>query len=135
MKLGFALPAGHPAFSPEGVVTVARRAEELGYETLWVHDRLLYPASPRSPYAATPDGSLPDFYRNIVDPLDVLNYAAAHTSTIRIGTSILVLPLYNPVMLARRLTTIDVLSGGRLTVGLGLGWSLDEFHSSGSTHG
>ncbi len=131
MKFGFALPVSHPSFTPDGVVRAAQRAEELEYETLWVYDRLLFPANPRSAYAGSPDGSLPDFYRNILDPLDLLNFAAAHTSKIRIGTSILVLPWYNPVMLARRLTTIDVLSGGRLSVGFGLGWSLDEYDAAG----
>ena len=66
------------------------------------------------------------------DPLDALTYVAAHTKKIKLGTSVLDMPYYNPVMLARRLTTIDLLSNGRLCVGLGLGWSKDEMDATGA---
>jgi len=64
--------------------------------------------------------------------LDTLTFAAAHTSTIKLGTSVLNMPFYNPVLLARRLSTLDVLSKGRLRVGLGLGWSPDEMEAAGA---
>jgi alkanesulfonate monooxygenase SsuD/methylene tetrahydromethanopterin reductase-like flavin-dependent oxidoreductase (luciferase family) len=67
-----------------------------------------------------------------MDPLDSLTYAAAHTSRVGLGTSVLDMPYY-PVLLARRLTTLDVLSGGRLRVGLGQGWSQDEFDATGAS--
>ena len=84
------------------------------------------------PYPVTPDGSLPEEYKYTLDPLDTLTFAAAHTSKIKLGTSVLDMPYYNPIMLARRLSTIDILSKGRLIVGLGLGWSPDEMEATGA---
>ncbi|MFQ5880787.1 MAG: LLM class F420-dependent oxidoreductase [Dehalococcoidia bacterium] len=133
MRIGFNLPNIGPAASPEAIVRVARRAEELGYDSLWVIERLLYPIEPQTPYAGTPDGSLPEVYQTALDPLESLTYVAGYTSRIALGTSILDMPYYNPVMLARRLTTLDVLSGGRLRVGLGQGWSKDEFDAVGAS--
>jgi probable F420-dependent oxidoreductase len=82
---------------------------------------------------ATPDGSLPEAYKTVLDPLEALTFVAGQTSRVALGTSILDMPYYNPVMLARRLTTLDVLSGGRLRLGLGLGWSKDEFDAVGAS--
>ena len=132
MKIGFSLPNIGPIGSAEVVTKVAQYAEDLGYSSLWTIDRLLYPAKPQRPYPGTPDGSLPEIYRHTLDPLDSLAYVAAHTRKIKLGTSVLDMPYYNPVMLARRLTTIDVLSNGRLCVGLGLGWSKDEMDATGA---
>ena len=130
MKLGFGLPQTGPS-GPEAITLVAKRAEELGYESLWVIDRFLYPVQPQSPYPASPDGSLPENYKTVLDPLHTLSFVAAHTSRIALGTSILVMGYRNPVLLAQSLTTIDVLSGGRLRVGLGQGWSKDEHDAAG----
>src|SRR5215471_5867934 len=110
MKIGFALPNIGPVGSAEAVIKVAQRGEALGYADLWTVDRPLWPVKPRTPYAATRDGSLPEGYKYILDPLDTLTFAAAHTKTIGLGTSVLDMPFYNPVSLARRLTTIDDLS-------------------------
>jgi len=126
MRLGYFLPQIGPAATPENIVSVAQRAEELGFATVWVTERLLYPTNPRTPYAGTPDGSMPDAYKRVFDPIESLTFVAAKTSRIRLGTSVLDIPYYNPIMLGRRFTTLDVLSGGRLTIGLGLGWSEDE---------
>ncbi len=133
MKLGFTLPQVGPAASPEAIIQVARRAEELGYDSLWVLERLLYPLRPQSPYPVTPDGSLPEAYKTVLDPLQVLTFAAAHTSRIALGTSVLVMGYRNPVPLAKSLATIDVLSGGRLRVGMGQGWSKDEYDATGAS--
>ena len=133
MKLGFNLPQLGPAASPEALKRVAQRAEELGYDSLWVTDRLLFPIELQTPYMGSPDGSLPEVYKIAFDPLESLTYVAALTSRIALGTSILVGPYYNPVLLARRLTTLDVLSGGRLRLGLGQGWSKDEFDAVGAS--
>jgi probable F420-dependent oxidoreductase len=99
---------------------------------LWTIERVLWPVKPQVPYPVTPDGSLPEGYKYCLDPLDTLTFAAAQTSKVSLGTSVLDIPYYNPVMLARRLTTIDQLSGGRLKVGLGLGWSKDEMDAAGA---
>jgi len=132
VRLGFNIPHMGPPASADNIVRVAKKAEELGYETLWVTERLLFPASPRSPYPATPDGSLPDVYKNVIDPIASLTFVAARTSKIGLGTSVLDSPYYNPVMLARSLTALDVLSNGRLRLGMGLGWSEDEYEASGA---
>jgi probable F420-dependent oxidoreductase len=130
MKIGFSLPNIGPIGTAEAVTKVAQRAEALGYSSLWTIERLLYPVNPQRPYPGTPDGHLPEIYKHVLDPLDALTYAAALTKRIRLGTSVLDMPYHNPVVLARRLTTIDVLSNGRLSVGLGLGWSKDEMDAT-----
>jgi probable F420-dependent oxidoreductase len=117
---------------PDAVVAVAQRAEALGYDTVWVADRLLYPVRPRTGYPSTPDGSLPEFYKVVLDPLATLTYVAARTERLRLGTSVLNIPFYNPALLARQLTSLDVLSRGRLRVGFGQGWSEDEFEATGA---
>jgi len=132
MRLGFALPNIGPVATAEAVSKVAQRAEALGFDSLWTIERLLYPVKPQTPYPVTPDGSLPEPYRHALDPLEALTFAAAQTKAIALGTSVLDIPYYNPVMLARRLTTIDFLSNGRLQVGLGLGWSKDEMDAVGA---
>jgi probable F420-dependent oxidoreductase len=111
---------------------VAKRAEVLGFDSLWVLDRLLWPVSPRAPYPIG-DGSLPVQYKSALDPVETLMFAAAHTSRIALATGVLNLPWYNPVLLARRLTTLDILSGGRLRAGFGIGWSPDEYEAAGAT--
>jgi len=131
MRLGFALPQIGPVAGPDALVTVAKRAEALGFDSLWTLDRMLYPVNPRTPYPATRDGLLPDMYKRVLDPLETLTFVAAHTSRVALGTSVLNLPWYPPVLFARRLTTLDVLSGGRLRVGFGMGWSLDEYEAAG----
>jgi probable F420-dependent oxidoreductase len=133
MRIGFNLPQIGPAAGPKAIVQAAQRAETLGYDSVWVTERLLYPVNPQTPYPVTPDGSLPEPYKHVLDPLEVLTFAGAQTRRIHLGTSVLDIPYYNPVMLARRLTTLDVLSGGRLRVGLGLGWSKDEFDTMGAS--
>ena len=132
MKIGFAAGNIGPIGTADAISKIAAYAETLGYHSLWSVERLLFPVKPQSPYPGTPDGSLPDPYRYSLDPLDTLTFAAASTKTIALGTSILDLPYYSPVMLARRLSTLDVLSGGRLRVGFGLGWSLDEMQATGA---
>ena len=132
MRFGFALPQVGSAVGPDSLVTVAKRAEGLGFDSLWVLDRILWPVNPQVPYPIG-DGSLPVKYKNVLDPLDTLTFAAAHTRRIAVGTSVLNLPWYNPVLLARRLTTLDILSGGRLKVGFGVGWSPDEYEAAGAS--
>lgn len=130
MRIGLALPTFGPDASAEGVVDVARSAEELGYDSLWTGDRVLAPTSPSAPYPAG-DGVMPRAYERHLDPLLSLTLAAAHTRRVRLGTSTLNGLWQPPLMLARSLTTLDVLSGGRLDVGLGLGWMPDEYTAVG----
>ncbi len=130
MRLGFFLPQIGTVANPSAIVRTAKRAEELGYDSLWVTERLLYPVEPQTSYYG---GPLPEVYKRVFDPLETLTFASAHTSRIALGTSVLDIPFYNPILLARRLTTLDVLSGGRLRVGFGLGWSVDEYDATGAS--
>jgi probable F420-dependent oxidoreductase len=131
MRLGFALPQVGGLCDPTVIAKAVQHAEDLGYASGWVNDRILWPTAPTAPYPASADGSLPEAWQRNLDALDVLTFAAAHSTKLRLGTSVLVLPLYNPVLLARRLTTIDILSDGRLTAGFGIGWSPDEYRAAG----
>ena len=132
MRIGFALPNVGPVSTAEAVGKAAERAEALGYDTLWTIERLLWPVKPQTPYPASADGTLPEEYKHVLDPLEALTFAAARTRKIGLGTSVLDIPYHNPVMLARRLSTLDVLSNGRVRVGLGLGWSKDEMDAVGA---
>ena len=132
MRIGFALGNIGPIGTAKAIGTIARRAEALSYDSLWTVERLLRAVAPQTPYPVTPDGLLPEEYAHALDPLDTLSFAAAVTTKVMLGTSVLDMPYYNPTVLARRLTTIDILSNGRLRVGLGLGWSKDEMDASGA---
>ncbi len=131
MRLGISLPQCGEAASPDAVRDHAREAEALGYDSVWVLDRVLYPVNPRVPYAGTPDGSLPLSYKRVFDPLTTLTFVAACTERVALGTSVLNLPFYNPVLLHKQLTTLDILSKGRLRVTFGTGWSPDEYEAVG----
>ncbi|MGW5652682.1 TIGR03619 family F420-dependent LLM class oxidoreductase [Streptomyces humi] len=126
MKLGLALPTFGPDATPEGILRISRTAEEAGYDSLWTGDRVLAPPVPGAPYPSG-DGEMPRVYENHMDPLVALTFAAAHTTRVQLGTSTLNGLWQPPIMLARSLTTLDVLSQGRLVVGLGLGWMPDEY--------
>lgn len=131
MEIGLSIPQIGSLADPPTIATVAVAAEAAGYHSLWALDRLMAPVRPRSDYPGTPDGSLPPQFHTVLDPLLVLGQAAAVTGRVRLGTNVLVAPWYPPVLLARSLTTLDHLSGGRLDVGLGLGWSEDECDAVG----
>jgi probable F420-dependent oxidoreductase len=109
---------------------MAKNAESEGFDSLWVFERLLWPISPQTPYGGTPDGSLPIEYQIMFDPLETLTFAAANTNKIALGTSVIDMLFHNPVILARRFATLDVLSEGRAIAGLGIGWSKDEYEVS-----
>jgi len=104
MRLGFALPQNGPLAGAEALIRVAKRAEDLEFDSLWVLDRVLWPVEPQSPYPLG-DGTWPELYKNVLDPLETLTFVAAHTTKIGLGTSILNIPFYNPTLLARRLST------------------------------
>jgi probable F420-dependent oxidoreductase len=123
MRLSFALPMSGTWATPENQVRVARRAEELGYEGLWTVQRLLYPEGGGE--------RMGEVYRSVLDPMVSLAFVAGHTSRIRLGFAVLNMPFFSPANLAKQLTTLDVVSGGRVDAGLGLGWSHEEFAASG----
>ncbi|AGP54829.1 TIGR03619 family F420-dependent LLM class oxidoreductase [Streptomyces rapamycinicus] len=128
MRIGFALPQFGPlAHHPEDIARFARQAEELGADSLWVGDRLLAPVDPIVGYAGT--DVIPSEFRAALDPFAVLATAAAATERVGLGTDVINAPWYPPALLARSLTTVDLLSAGRLLVGLGTGWSPEEYEA------
>lgn len=130
MKVGLVLPQAGQQATRENVIQMAKNAESEGFDSLWVFERLLWPINPQTPYVATPDGSLPTEYQIMLDPLETLTYVAANTNKIALGTSVIDMLFHNPVILARRLATLDILSEGRSIAGFGIGWSKDEYQAS-----
>src|SRR6266508_2278413 len=114
MKVGCTLPQSGALASSENLTRVARRAEELGYDSVWVFERLLWPINPRDPYPPSRDGSWPTSFQNVLDPIETLTFVTAPSRNVRLGTRALVLPSHPPVQLARRLATLAVMSEGRL---------------------
>ncbi|GAA1936527.1 TIGR03619 family F420-dependent LLM class oxidoreductase [Kitasatospora viridis] len=130
MHIGLSIPQYGRFADPALAAQVSRTAEEIGYDSLWVGDRLLVAAQPQSRYPGG-DGSTPEQHQLFLDPLTILTVAATATSRVRLGSSALNALFQPPVLLARTLTTLDRVSDGRLDVGLGLGWSRDEFQAVG----
>jgi probable F420-dependent oxidoreductase len=128
--MGLAVPQYGRFADPGLAASVAAAAEEIGYDSLWVGDRLLTPTEPRDPYPGG-DGTIPAEHRVFLDPLTMLVHIAGATRRVRLGSSTLNALWMPPVVLARALTGVDVVSGGRLDVGLGLGWSADEYQAVG----
>src|SRR3954463_15773947 len=115
MRLGIHLPQYGRVASADAIVRAARLAEERGFADVWVSDHIVHPAAQDypSPY--------------LFDPLLALTWAAAATTEVGLGTSVLVMPQHHPLWLANATSSLDALSGGRLTLGVGVGWSEAEF--------
>ncbi len=130
MKFGLMFANTGPFASAAGVVELATVAEQVGFESVWTVEHVIWPEEYSSEYPYSPTGRLPgDSTSPIPDPLIWLSFAAAHTSTIRLATGILILPQRNPLVLAKSAATLDVLSGGRLALGIGVGWLEEEFEA------
>jgi len=123
MRIGFGAPVAEAWATPGYLTAFARRAEDAGYASLWTFQRLL-----------VPEGSgMEPVYRSVLDPMVALGYVAAGTSRIRLGVAVINLPFVSPAVLAKQATTVDVLSGGRLDLGLGIGWMPEEFAATGAS--
>src|SRR6266852_8846324 len=123
MKIGFGAPVAGAWATPGYLADFAERAEDAGYASLWTFQRLL-----------VPEGSgMEPVYHNVLDPMVALGFAAARTSRIRLGVAIINMPFVSPAYLAKQATTVDVLSGGRLDLGLGIGWMPQEFAATGAS--
>jgi probable F420-dependent oxidoreductase len=131
MKVGMFLPQVGELATKENILYIAKEAEREGIDSVWVLDRLLWPLNPQTSYAATPDGTLPVEFQNVLDPLTTLTYVAGVTKQILLGTSIIDMFFQNPMVLAKRFATLDILSEGRTIAGLGIGWSKDEYEVAG----
>ncbi len=117
---------------PDRAVLLAQHAEENGFDSLWAADHVVIPATYGSPYPYSSDGQMPWPNRvRLPDPLVWLAYVAARTTTVKLATGILILPQRNPVVLAKQAATLDVLSGGRLMLGVGTGWLEEESEAVG----
>jgi alkanesulfonate monooxygenase SsuD/methylene tetrahydromethanopterin reductase-like flavin-dependent oxidoreductase (luciferase family) len=130
MKVGIRLPQTGEHAKPENVIYLAEAADKSGFDSLWVLERLLWPISPQTPHPSTPTGNFPQDWQIVFEPLELLSFVAAITKRIYLGTSVIDMLFHNPVILAKRFATLDVLSDGRALAGLGLGWSKDEFLAS-----
>jgi alkanesulfonate monooxygenase SsuD/methylene tetrahydromethanopterin reductase-like flavin-dependent oxidoreductase (luciferase family) len=123
MKIGFGAPVAGAWATPQFLAGFSERAEEAGYASLWTFSRPL-----------VPEGSgMEPVYRSVLDPMVALGFAAARTSRIRLGVATISLPFVSPAYLAKQATTVDVLSGGRLDLGLGIGWMPEEFALMGAS--
>ena len=130
MRTGFTLPQmGAPAHYAREATGFARQAERSGADSLWVGDRLPAPVNPTVGYGGGDD--IPEAFHAVLDPFVLPSIAAACTEHVQIGTNVLNAPWYPTAVLARSLTSIDLVSGGRLVPGLGVGWSPEEYLATG----
>jgi len=121
MKIGFGAPVSGAWATPDNLLYFTTRAEELGYDSLWASQRLIVPAG----YHGDP------VYSSVLDPLVALGFVASRTTRIRLGVALINAPYLSPAYLAKQAATVDVLSAGRLDLGIGLGWSAPEFQATG----
>ena len=133
MKIGFSLPTRGPIAAPDTMATLVERAEEMGFDLVSVSDHVVIPRAIDStyPYSATGQWS-GDASGDCLEQLTLLTYVAARTKSLRLLTSVMVLPQRPPVLTAKMLASLDVLSGGRLIYGVGAGWMREEFQALGA---
>ncbi len=123
MKVGLFMFATPDAVDP---ATLARKAEEVGFESFWLPEHPIIPVHSQTPYPLSEDGKIPDCYAQMPDPWIGLAYAAAATKKIRLGTGICLVPEHNPIVLAKEIATLDHYCQGRVIVGVGAGWLREE---------
>jgi probable F420-dependent oxidoreductase len=123
MKFGIALPNYGANAGKRQILEIAKAAEELGYFSVWVADRLTVPEPPNQSWSKVNQA--------VYEPIVTLSFLSSVTERVKLGTSVLVLPFRNPLVMARQVTTLDILSGGRLILGVGVGWMEEEFQAAG----
>jgi probable F420-dependent oxidoreductase len=129
MKAGISFANSGPFSRPELFAQLAHEAEEFGFESIWTVEHVIIP-QPHMPYPGSQDGQMPGGDSvAIPDPLVPLAYAAAITSKIKLATGIVIVPQRHPLYLAKQLATLDVLSKGRVILGIGSGWMKEEFEA------
>ena len=132
MEYGLTMPGRGPLSTPETLVKMAKHAEELGFDSLYLGDHIVVPTGINSPYPYTATGEFPGAGSGaFLEQITTLAYLAGHTSKIKLVTSVLIVPHRNPLVAAKSLATLDYLSGGRLVVGIGVGWMKEEFQALG----
>jgi len=133
MQFGFSLPGRGPLARPDVLVKLAEKAEALRFSSLFVTDHVVIPTSNSSTYPYSPTGKVgAEWNQGYLEPLTLMSYLAGATSRVRLGTSVLVVPYRNPLTTAKMLATLDVMSGGRVILGAGVGWLREEFEALGS---
>ena len=134
MKLGLCIPLVAPYATPDYIRTLGVTAESLGFSSLWVGEHVVLFDEYESAYPLAEDGKMPgDVEDNVeLEPFSSLTWLAAHTSRIRLGTGVCVLPQRNPVYTAKEAANVDWLSGGRLNLGIGVGWLAEEYGALGA---
>lgn len=130
MELGIHMPTSGPLATPDNLVALAQRAERLGFSIITAGDHIVVPRRIESPYPYSRIHR-PRTEHRWLDQMTALAFLAAHTTKVRLLTSVMVVPYRHPLMAAKALATIDVLSGGRLIVGCGIGWMEEEFQLLG----
>ena len=133
MRFGLRLPGAGPYAGPEAIVAFAQKAEELGFDSLWMTDHVALPVDVRTRYPYRADGKF--FWPPETPYLDTvltLAWAAAATERIQVGTSVLIAGWHHPVNTAKALATLDVLDGGRTICGIGTGWMREQFEILGA---
>src|SRR5882762_3737508 len=131
MRYGFYLPTRGQTATPEALEAIVTRGEALGFASVMIADHLVFPVEIKSRYPYTVSGVFPG-QGDALDQLSLMAFVAAKTSRLRLVTSVMIVPYRNPVVTAKALATIDVLSKGRVTVGVGVGWLREEFEALGS---
>ena len=131
MRYGFYLPTRGRSAAPEALQSLVARAEALGFHSVVISDHVVFPVRIASKYPYTVSGAFPGG-GDALEQLTLAAFVAAHTERLRLVTSVMILPHRHPVLAAKMLATIDVLSRGRLTVGVGVGWLREEFEALGA---
>jgi probable F420-dependent oxidoreductase len=131
MRYGFYLPTRGQTATPEALETLVQRGERLGFASVMIADHLVFPVTIKSRYPYTVSGDFPG-QGDVLDQLSLMAFVAAKTTRLRLVTSVMIVPYRNPVLTAKALATIDVLSKGRVTLGVGVGWMREEFEALGS---
>ena len=132
MKVGVMFANTMGFAGPDGATVLAQAAEAAGFESVWTVEHVLWPEGYESTYPYAETGRMPGDHRSVIpDPLTWLTYVGAKTETIKLATGILILPQRNPAVLAKEVATIDMLTGGRLMLGIGVGWLEEEFDALG----
>ena len=132
IKFGQNLPTTGANATPENIKMISQRAEDLGYDSVWCSDHLVIPHSIASRYPYTHDGETPfSPSGTYLDSITALTFVTGCTTTLRVATNVLILPYRDPVVTAKQLATLDVLSEGRLILGVGVGWMREEFEYLG----
>jgi len=126
MHYGFYLPTRGQTTTPDDIATLVQRGEAYGFHSVMIADHIVFPTDIHSPYPYTVSGAFPG-HGDAMEQLTLMTFVAAKTTVLRLVTSVMIVPYRNPVLTAKMLATIDVLSHGRVTVGVGVGWLQEEF--------